>query len=226
LAPHHSSPPKDTRIGIKTGPEPGARSWCGGHGGVLLIRLPIMAYSTCFLIEPRITKPGMPPPTINWVLPHQSLIKKTPYSWILLRHFLKGGSFLPNNSSLCQIALKLASTPGWYSQSGLLKIFNTILGSKTESNSCRRILVPNTRRSRWPQNQQRHLWFSHWEVENVRSNMRPLWLKAAAWGRSKGWLGTPLTAHKGLCISRTVYLVYHRSQNALPAGVKRPRASI
>jgi hypothetical protein len=30
----------------------------------------------------------------NWEMPH---------SWISLGHFLKGGSFLCNNSSLCQV---------------------------------------------------------------------------------------------------------------------------
>jgi hypothetical protein len=32
-----------------------------------------------------------------------SLIEKMPYSWISWRHFLKGGSFLYDNSSLCQV---------------------------------------------------------------------------------------------------------------------------
>jgi hypothetical protein len=32
-----------------------------------------------------------------------SLIEKMPYSWISWRHFLKGGSFLCDNSSLCQV---------------------------------------------------------------------------------------------------------------------------
>ena len=30
-------------------------------------------------IESRTTSPGMAPPTMDWALPHQSLIKKTPY---------------------------------------------------------------------------------------------------------------------------------------------------
>ena len=32
-----------------------------------------------------------------------SLIEKMPYSWISWSHFLKGGSFLCDNSSLCQV---------------------------------------------------------------------------------------------------------------------------
>jgi hypothetical protein len=35
--------------------------------------------------------------------PTWSLIEKMPYSWISWRHFLKGGSFLCDNSSLCQV---------------------------------------------------------------------------------------------------------------------------
>jgi len=31
--------------------------------------------------------PGITLPTIGWALPHQSAIKKIPYSWILWRHF-------------------------------------------------------------------------------------------------------------------------------------------
>ena len=41
--------------------EPGGRSWCRGHGGVLLTGLFIMACSACFFIEPRTTSPGMAP---------------------------------------------------------------------------------------------------------------------------------------------------------------------
>jgi hypothetical protein len=40
-----------------------------------------------------------------------SLIEKMLYSWISWRHLLKGGSFLCDNSSLCQIDTKPASTP-------------------------------------------------------------------------------------------------------------------
>jgi hypothetical protein len=37
-------------------------------------------------------------PSHSW-----SQIEKMPYSWILWRHFLKGASFLCDNSSLCQV---------------------------------------------------------------------------------------------------------------------------
>jgi hypothetical protein len=64
----------------------GTRSWCRGHGGMLLTGLLPLACSACFLIEPKSTSPGMAPhTTVSW------------------RHFLKGGSFLCDNSSLCQV---------------------------------------------------------------------------------------------------------------------------
>ena len=43
----------------------------------------LLACSACFLIEPRTTSLGMAPPTMGWALPHQSLIKKMPYSQIV-----------------------------------------------------------------------------------------------------------------------------------------------
>ena len=46
------------------------------------------------------------PPAQGWHHPHLhhwSLIEKMPYSYISWRHFLKGSSFLCDNSSLCQV---------------------------------------------------------------------------------------------------------------------------
>jgi hypothetical protein len=57
--------------------EPGGKNWCRGLGGMLLNGLLLMACST-FLTEPRITSPGMAPPTMDWALPHWSLIEKMP----------------------------------------------------------------------------------------------------------------------------------------------------
>jgi hypothetical protein len=71
---------------------------------VLLTGLLPLACSGCFLIERRATSPGMAPPATGWtLLPLESLIEKMPYSWVSWRHFLKGGSFLCDNSSLCQV---------------------------------------------------------------------------------------------------------------------------
>jgi hypothetical protein len=41
--------------------------------------------------------------TQQGALSPRSLIEKMPYSWISWRHFLKRGSFLCDNSSLCQV---------------------------------------------------------------------------------------------------------------------------
>jgi hypothetical protein len=79
----------------------GSRSWCRGHGGMLLTGLLPLACSACFFIEPKSTSPGMEPTTMG--PPAWSLIEKMPYSWISWRHFLKGSSFLCDNSSLCQV---------------------------------------------------------------------------------------------------------------------------
>jgi hypothetical protein len=57
---------------------------------VLLTGVLPLACSACSLIEPRTTSPGMAPPTMEMS-----------YSCISWRRFLKGGSFLCDNSNLC-----------------------------------------------------------------------------------------------------------------------------
>lgn len=60
--------------------------------GVLLTSLLPTACSARFLIESRTASLGMESPTVDWALPHQSLIKnmayRLAYSLILLRHFV------------------------------------------------------------------------------------------------------------------------------------------
>ena len=68
MLPHHYPSSKKVRTGTQTGQEPGGRSWCRGHEGVLLTGFLIMACSA-FLMESRTKSPGMG-------LPYQSLIKK------------------------------------------------------------------------------------------------------------------------------------------------------
>jgi len=80
-----------------------SRSWCRGHGGMLLTGLLLLTCSACFLIEPKTTSPGMAPLIMGWALPPWSLVEKMPYSWVSWRHFLNWGSFLWDNSSLCQV---------------------------------------------------------------------------------------------------------------------------
>jgi hypothetical protein len=90
---------KELGAGTQAGQGPGGRSWCGGHGRVLLTVLLLMACSAYFHIDPRTTSPGMAPPTMHWALPHQSLIKKNAsrlaYSPIWWRHFLNWSKFPP-----------------------------------------------------------------------------------------------------------------------------------
>ena len=90
----------------------GSRSWCRGHGGMFFTGLLPLACSACSLIEPRL-------PAQRWshpqgAFPPWSLIEKMPYSWISWRHFPNWSSFLCDNSSLCQVDTKLASTHNIY----------------------------------------------------------------------------------------------------------------
>ena len=109
--PQNSASSKVVSAGTHTGQEPGDRSWCRGHGGVLLTVLLPMACSVCFPIEP---SSGIALLTMGGALPCQSQLKTIPdrftYSLVLWRHFLSWGSFLPNAFSLCQGDIKLSST--------------------------------------------------------------------------------------------------------------------
>ena len=56
--------------------QPGGRSWCTGHGRMLLTGLLLMACSACFLIEPRNTSPGvMALPRMDWISINHQLRK-------------------------------------------------------------------------------------------------------------------------------------------------------
>jgi hypothetical protein len=63
----------------------------------MLTSLLLIACSACFLKEPRTTSPSMTPLTMDWVLPHQSLIKKTPHTLTFPGSY--GGVFLVVASS-------------------------------------------------------------------------------------------------------------------------------
>jgi hypothetical protein len=79
----------------------GSRSRCRGHRGMFLTGLPHLACSACSVIEPRLPAQRWHHP--QWALHPWSLIEKMLHSWISWRHFLKRGSFLCDNSSLCQV---------------------------------------------------------------------------------------------------------------------------
>ena len=73
MLPDHSPSLEDVSTGTYTELEPGDRSWCRIHRGVLLTGLLPVACSACFLIELRTTSPGLAPPTMGWALPHWSI---------------------------------------------------------------------------------------------------------------------------------------------------------
>lgn len=78
---------KEVRTGSQTGNKPGGNIWCRDQGALLFTGLLIMVCSACFLRETSITKLGIVTLTNFWTLPHLSLIKKMPFSWILFRCF-------------------------------------------------------------------------------------------------------------------------------------------
>ena len=109
--PHCCSSPNEVRTGTQTGQDPGGRD----RGRMLLTDLFSVAYSACFLIEPRLSAPRWH--HSQWAsgaLLHWSLTKKTPYSWISWSHFLNWGSFLSDDSSWHK-----TRKHGWCQQSSL-----------------------------------------------------------------------------------------------------------
>ena len=85
-----------------------SRSWYRGHEGMFSTGLLPLACSACSLINPRLPDQRWHHPQGD--LPPWSLIEKMPYSWISWRHFPNWSPFLCDNSSLCQVDTKLAST--------------------------------------------------------------------------------------------------------------------
>lgn len=67
-------------------------------------------YPACFLIEPKTTGSRMGPPTMDWALPYQPLIKKMSNSPTLWRHVLSWGSCLSDDYILCQVDIVLVNT--------------------------------------------------------------------------------------------------------------------
>ena len=95
---NHSPSLEKVRSGIQAELEPRGRSWFSDHGRVLLAGLFLMAYTVCFLIEPRAISPRMVPPSMAWPFDHQW--ETISDHWISWRHF----PF--NDSSLWQVDLQ------------------------------------------------------------------------------------------------------------------------
>lgn len=51
--------------GKNTRPDNGGSSWCGGHGGVLITGLCLMAFSALYRIKARDSSAGVAPPTVT-----------------------------------------------------------------------------------------------------------------------------------------------------------------
>ena len=100
---------EESRAGTQTGQEPWGRSWCRATRSAAHCLLHV-GCSACFLIEHKITSPGMALHTMAWALLHQSLIKKIPYRLSYSPIILNWSSAVSSDSSLCQVNIKLAST--------------------------------------------------------------------------------------------------------------------
>jgi hypothetical protein len=93
---------------------PARGHWGGlalGSFGLLTSSI-LMACSACFLIEPRIIRPGMAPPTKGWAHSHRSLIEKMSYSWISWKHCPQPRR-LSDGSSLCWHRTIQYTGAGW-----------------------------------------------------------------------------------------------------------------
>ena len=115
--PHDNSLSKAIKTGIHTGQGPGGRRWCRG---LLLIGLFNLACSACFLIEPRLTSPGMAPPTVDCFPFYQTLIKKKKdlracLQPIFMEAFVNQGTLFSDNLSLYPVNKKLSCKSNFYS---------------------------------------------------------------------------------------------------------------
>lgn len=87
------------------------RDWSRGRGEVLFTGLFPVACSTWLLLWSRTTSPKVSLPHNELGLSHQYQSRKgTTHSPMEQYGFLSGGSFLLNNSTLCQKDIKVAST--------------------------------------------------------------------------------------------------------------------
>lgn len=88
----------------------------GNHGGALLTDLLSHDLFNLFFYTIQATSPGMPPPTVGWAFPYQSLTKKNVSTDLPIAQsgrgiFLNLGFPFPDGCSLCQVWKYLASTP-------------------------------------------------------------------------------------------------------------------
>ena len=110
----HILSPRKVQVGTQTGQKPEDRSWYRGYAGGLLPGFLFIACSACFLTACNTVSPVVVLPRKRWAQPHQSSIKKMYHrlacNHILWKHFLSLSFLLSNDSCLCQVDTKLAST--------------------------------------------------------------------------------------------------------------------
>ena len=107
--PHCCSSPREVRTGTQAGQEAGADAEAM-EGCSLLSCFPWPAQLAAYRTQDYQPRDGT---THNGPLNSWSLIEKMAYSWISWRHFPNWSSFLCDNSSLCQVDTKLASTEAY-----------------------------------------------------------------------------------------------------------------
>jgi hypothetical protein len=109
---HYCSSLKKSGQELKQGWSPESRADAEAMEECCLLACSLWLAQLASLYNPGPPSPGLAPPTASWTFPHQSLIKEMPYSLsyspILLKYFLNWASFLSDDSSLCQVDLKLA----------------------------------------------------------------------------------------------------------------------
>lgn len=105
--PYHSSS-LEAKAGIQMGQELGIRSW-SMHGPWRNVAcwLALMACSACFMVEPRITSPGMALSTVGWAFFHQSLMKRMPFKLGIVAHTFNSNTWEP------EAGISLSLRPVW-----------------------------------------------------------------------------------------------------------------
>lgn len=90
--------------------EPRGRSWCRPWG----VGCCFLTWSVYFIIKSGTISPGKALSTMGCTLLHQSLVKKIfhriTYSSVLRRYFFSWSSLFSDDSSLCRVDIKVAST--------------------------------------------------------------------------------------------------------------------
>jgi hypothetical protein len=112
---------RGVRTGTQAGQEPGGRSWFRGHGGLLLTSLlSLFSYFRGWRDNTQDHQPPSGTPHNRLGSPASITYKKMPYRFayspVLRKRFPRWGSFLPDDSSFCQVDIK----SNWHKEERLL----------------------------------------------------------------------------------------------------------